>query len=56
LNREENDFLAGDGADVMVQAQYRYAGDLLDHCLHDRTRRFDQMSPHLLEQVASLLG
>ena len=32
------------------------AGDLLDHRFHDRTGRFDQMGPHLLEQVPSLLG
>ena len=32
------------------------AGDLLDHRLHDRTGRFNQMGPHLLEQVPPLFG
>ena len=32
------------------------AGDLLDHCLHEWPRRFDQMGPHLFEQVPPLLG
>ena len=53
---EENDLLAGDGADIMVQGQHLDAGDLLDHRFHDRTGRFDQMGPHLLQQVPPLLG
>ena len=40
----------------MVQRQHLDAGDLLDHRFHDRTGRFDQMGPHLLQQVPSLLG
>ena len=39
---EENDFLAGFCADVMVHGQYFDTGDLLDHRLHDWTGRFDQ--------------
>ena len=45
-----------DGADVVVQGQHLDAGDLLDHRFHDRPGRFDQMGPHLLEQVPPLLG
>ena len=40
----------------MVQGQHLDAGDLLDHRFHDRPGRFDQMGPHLLEQVPPLLG
>ena len=53
---EENDLLAGYGADIVVQGQHLDAGDLLDHRFHDRTGRFDQMGPHLLEQVPPFLG
>ena len=51
-----NDLLAGCGADIMVQGQHLDAGDLLDHRFHDRAGRFDQMGPHLLQQVPPLLG
>ena len=40
----------------MVQAQHLDAGDFLDHRLHDRPRRFDQLRPDLFEQVPLLLG
>ena len=53
---EENDLLAGEGADVMVQAPHLDAGDLLDHRFQDRPRRFDQVGPYLLEQVSAFLG
>ena len=51
---KENDLFAGYGADVVVQGQHLHAGDLLDHRLHDRTGRFDQMGPDLFEQVPPL--
>jgi PLD-like domain len=35
----------------MVQAQHVDACDLPDHGFHVRPRRFDQVGPHLLEQV-----
>jgi hypothetical protein len=38
---EEHHFFARKGADVVVHAQHLDAGDLLDHRLHDRPRRFD---------------
>ena len=53
---EEHDLFAGHGADVMVQAEHFDAGDLLDHRLHQRPRRFEEMGPDLLEQVPPLLG
>ncbi len=53
---QNNDLFAGDGADVMVQAQHLDTGDLLDHRFQDRAGRFDQMGSHLLEQVSPLLG
>ncbi len=53
---EENDLLAGNGADVMVQAQHLNAGDLVEHRFEDRTGRFNQMGPHLLQQVPPFLG
>jgi hypothetical protein len=53
---EENDLLARDGADVMVQAQYLDASGLLDHRFQDRPRRFDQMGAYLLEQIPPFLG
>ena len=52
---EENDLLAGHGADIMMKAQHLDVGDVLDHCFHDRSSRFDQMRPHLLQQVSPLL-
>ena len=42
---EENDLFAGHGADVMMHAQHLDTRGLLDHFVHDRPRRFDQMSP-----------
>ena len=53
---EENDLLAGGGADVMVQAQDLDASDLLDHRFQDWPRRFDQVGPYFLEQVPPFLG
>jgi len=53
---EENDLLAGGGADVMVQGQHLDAGDLVDHRFEDRAGRFDQMGAYLLEQVPPFLG
>jgi hypothetical protein len=46
---------AGHRADVVVQAHDLNSGDLLDHRLNERLRRFDQMASYLLEQVSSLL-
>jgi len=40
----------------MVQVNRLGAGDILDHLFQDRTGRFDQMSPYLLQQVSSLFG
>ena len=40
----------------MVQAHHLDTGDLLNHRLHERPRRLDQMGPHLFEQVPPLLG
>jgi hypothetical protein len=37
-----------------MQAQYLDPGHLLHHCLHHGPRRFDQMGPHLFEQVPPL--
>ena len=48
---EENNLLACDGADVVVQAQHLDASDLLDYRFQYRPRRFDQVGPHLIEQV-----
>jgi hypothetical protein len=53
---QDNERFAGHGADVVVQAHYLDAGDLLDQRLHERLRRFDQMGPYLLEQVPPFLG
>ncbi len=52
--REDHDFFASDGADVVMQAKYFDASDLLDQLFQERPRGFDEMSPHLLEQVAPL--
>ena len=40
----------------MVHGQYLDAGGLLDHRFQDRPGRFDQMSPHLFQQVSTLIG
>ena len=53
---KSTNLFSGHGADVVVQAQHLDARDLLDHCFHDRPRRFDQMGPYLFEQVPPLLG
>ena len=53
---QDNERFAGHGADVVMQAHHLDSGDLLDHRLHERLRRFDQMAPYLLEQVPRLLG
>jgi hypothetical protein len=53
---EENDLLAGYGANVMVRGYDLDAGDLLDHRLHDWTGRFNQMAPYLLQQVPPPFG
>src|SRR6185312_3161444 len=45
---EHDEFFTGDGADVVVQAQHRHPGDILDHRFQDRPRRFDEMGPNLL--------
>jgi hypothetical protein len=46
---EEHHLFAGDGADIVMQAQHLDAGDFPDHFFHERPRRFDQMRPELLE-------
>ena len=43
---EENELLAGDGADVVVHAQHLDAGDFLDHHFEERMGRFDQMGAY----------
>ena len=52
---EEHDLLAGDGADVMVQAQHLDAGDVLDHRLAQRPRRRDQLNAVPRAQSAGVL-
>ena len=47
--RENYDFFSGHRTDVMVEAQHFHAGDFLDHRVHERPRRFNQLNPHLLE-------
>src|ERR1700691_6379685 len=54
--REDNDLFASYGADIVVQAQYRHAGDLSDQHFQDWSCRFDEMGPQLLEQGSPLLG
>src|SRR5713226_7900722 len=53
---EDDDFFAGDGADVVVQAHDFGAGHLLDHGFHNRPGRFNQMGANLFEQVSPFLG
>ena len=53
---EENHLLASCGADVMMHGYDLDAGDLVDHSFQDRTGRFNQMGPYLLEQVPPLFG
>jgi hypothetical protein len=52
---KEHDLLSGHGTDVVVQAQHFDARDLMDHCFHDRPRRFSKMGPHLFQQAPPLL-
>ena len=51
---EENHLLAGYGTDVVVQGHDLDAGNLRDRRFQDRTSRFNQMRPYLLEQVPPL--
>ena len=53
---EEHDLFAGDGADVVVQAEPLDAGGLLDHRFQERPGRFDQLGSYLLEQVSPFFG
>ncbi len=53
---QDNERFAGHRADVVVQAHHLDVGDILDHRLHERLRRFDQLGPYLLEQIPPLLG
>ena len=39
-----------------MHAQHLDAGDLLDHRLHDRPGRFDQLGADLFEQISAFLG
>ncbi len=52
---EENDFLAGCHADVVVEAHYANASRFLDEPLEDGTSGLNELSSDLLEEVASLL-
>ena len=52
---EDHDLFAADGADVVVEARYANPGDLVDHRLDHRPRRFDQLGPDLFEQVPALV-
>jgi hypothetical protein len=40
----------------VVHAYNLAAGDLLNHCFHDRPRSCDQLRPDLFEQIFPLLG
>ena len=51
---KDHDFFSRGRADVVVQADHFDAGDFLDHLLHHRPRRFDQVRPYLLEQIPAL--
>ena len=53
---KENDLLAGFRADVMVHGHDCDASDILDHRFEDRTGRFNQMCPYLLQQVPAFSG
>src|SRR5581483_1289092 len=52
--REEDNLFPGGRADVVVQAQHLDSGNLMDHGLHERSRRFDQLSSDLLEEIPPL--
>jgi hypothetical protein len=57
LGQRENDqFLAGRRADIVMQTDWFDAGNIRDECFKHRPRRFDQLGSHLFEQVASLVG
>jgi hypothetical protein len=54
--RKKHDFLAGDGADVVVHTHDPDPGDVQDDCLQKRPRGFKKVSAHLFKEVSSLLG
>ena len=54
--REQNDLLARERADVMMQAQDLDTGHVGNHRLHERPGRLDQMRPNLFEEIPSFLG
>jgi hypothetical protein len=49
---QDNECLAGHCADVVMQAHQLDAGDFLDHRLHERQRRFNQLASELTGLVA----
>ena len=51
---EKDDLFTGDGADIVMHADDLDPGDLVDHGLHERPRRLDEMGPYLFEQVPAL--
>jgi hypothetical protein len=54
FDKSENDNLfAGDGADVMVQADNREAGDFRNQRYQDGARRLDQLFSQLFEQISA---
>jgi hypothetical protein len=53
---EENDLFASDRANVVVQTHDCDPSDFLDHSLHERTRGFEEMCAHALEQFSTFLG
>ncbi len=53
---EDNKRFAGYRADVVVQTHHLDLGDILDHRLDERLRRFDQLGPYLLEQIPPPIG
>src|SRR5438093_273744 len=52
---EEQDLLAGDGADFVVQAQRLDASDPLDHRLHEGPGRLDQVGVDVLRPPPHVL-
>jgi hypothetical protein len=50
-----NDLFAGSGADIVMHGHRLDVGDLPEHSFQDRTGSFNQISPHLLQQVLSLI-
>ena len=53
---KEHDFLAGDGADVVVHAHDLDAGDFVNHRFQQRSRGFEKMCTNLFEEVSPLFG